>query len=317
MPDTKFYCLHCGQHLEAPADMAGEAVTCPSCNSSLVVPGQPALPMSPAPATRKLQVPREVLRNGPLYSGFWRRALANVVDTSLVDAASNVIMLAVGPAIVAILPGATVLAILIPVIVVRLCLLNWFYFAFMESSRHQATIGKQLFGIIVQDVEGSRISFWRASARYFAPTLLAIPLFIAFLVQLVTMDFKFSVLIGFSLLPAGGGLMILLTQRRQAFHDLFTRCVVVHQCPDTAKLHNLSPWLTALTITGVMVCWTTTFMYNNTKFMPNETEVLRFALSLLSSLFVYGLPIFLLVLIVKIVRTRRKRRRNVPAHGTL
>ncbi|MFV9506304.1 MAG: RDD family protein [Oscillochloridaceae bacterium umkhey_bin13] len=39
------------------------------------------------------------------------------------------------------------------------------YYAAMESSRRQATIGKLLLGLRVTDLQGRRISFWRALGR--------------------------------------------------------------------------------------------------------------------------------------------------------
>jgi uncharacterized RDD family membrane protein YckC len=47
-------------------------------------------------------------------------------------------------------------------VVVLMCLLfvgNWLYHTAMESSHHQATLGKKALGIIVTDMNGNRISF--------------------------------------------------------------------------------------------------------------------------------------------------------------
>lgn len=38
MSDIAFNCPECKQHLEAPAEMAGETVECPKCNQHMVVP---------------------------------------------------------------------------------------------------------------------------------------------------------------------------------------------------------------------------------------------------------------------------------------
>ena len=43
----------------------------------------------------------------------------------------------------------------------------WLYFAGMESSSKQATLGKMALGIKVTDLQGNRISFWRATGRNF------------------------------------------------------------------------------------------------------------------------------------------------------
>ena len=47
-------------------------------------------------------------------------------------------------------------------------LLDWLYYTLMESSAKQATLGKMACGLVVVDVHGRRISFGRATGRYFA-----------------------------------------------------------------------------------------------------------------------------------------------------
>lgn len=48
------------------------------------------------------------------------------------------------------------------------------YSAVSEFSSNQATIGKRIFGIIVVDLEGQRISFIRASFRYIFKVIFAL-----------------------------------------------------------------------------------------------------------------------------------------------
>lgn len=78
----------------------------------------------------------------------------------------------------------------------------WIYYATMESSFKQATLGKMALGIIVTDLQGRRLSFWRASGRYFSKLLSTLILMIGFL-------------------------MVFLTKRKQALHDIITKCLVV------------------------------------------------------------------------------------------
>ena len=47
-------------------------------------------------------------------------------------------------------------------------LANWLYFAISESSKLQATPGKRLCGLFVADYTHQRMTFGRASARYFS-----------------------------------------------------------------------------------------------------------------------------------------------------
>lgn len=49
--DIAFSCPHCAQHLEAPPEMAGDQVECPSCSQAISIPAQPAPTPSPQPQT--------------------------------------------------------------------------------------------------------------------------------------------------------------------------------------------------------------------------------------------------------------------------
>ena len=81
-------------------------------------------------------------------------------------------------------------------------ILNWLYFACMESSRCQATLGKMALGIKVTDALGNRLTFGHATGRHFAKILAAIPLGIGFMM-------------------AG------LTDRKQALHDIIASTFVI------------------------------------------------------------------------------------------
>ena len=80
-------------------------------------------------------------------------------------------------------------------------ILTWFYYAGMESSSRQATIGKSIMGIYVTDLDGQRISFLRATGRYFAKILSALILMIGFI-------------------------MAAFTARKQALHDMIAGTLV-------------------------------------------------------------------------------------------
>ena len=81
-------------------------------------------------------------------------------------------------------------------------LLNWLYFAGMESSPIQATPGKLVLGIKVTDYLGLRPTFLRATARHFCKILSFITLL-------------------------AGYAMILFTRRRQGLHDILSGSLVV------------------------------------------------------------------------------------------
>jgi len=79
---------------------------------------------------------------------------------------------------------------------------NWLYHTMMESSRHQATLGKMALGIKVADMNGNRISFARANGRFFAKWLSGAIMNI-------------------------GYLMAAFTEKKQALHDILAGCLVV------------------------------------------------------------------------------------------
>lgn len=60
---------------------------------------------------------------------------------------------------------------------------SWLYFAFMESSEGQATVGKKAMGIMVTDLHGNRISFGQASGRFFGNFVSTMIIFIGYLMM--------------------------------------------------------------------------------------------------------------------------------------
>src|SRR5215469_5227129 len=79
---------------------------------------------------------------------------------------------------------------------------TWLYFAVMESSQRGATVGKMVCGLRVVDRQGQRISFGRASGRFFAKFISAAILLI-------------------------GYLMAAFTERKRALHDIIAGTLVV------------------------------------------------------------------------------------------
>lgn len=65
-------------------------------------------------------------------------------------------------------------------------LIPWFYFAYLESSANQATLGKMVMRIAVTDMRGNRISFARGTLRFFCIFLSVLTLFIGFLIPAFT-----------------------------------------------------------------------------------------------------------------------------------
>ncbi len=155
--------------------LAAGAAQCPSCGAA-------------APAA-----------TAGLYAGFWRRAAAYFVDGLVLLVPSVVLTLAARSSV-----GLSWLLQL---------LLGWLYLALLESGPRQATVGKMAFGIKVTDLEGNRISFARATGRYFGMFVSGIILGIGFL-------------------------MAAFTARKQALHDMMAGCLVVRaeSSPEQTRL---------------------------------------------------------------------------------
>ena len=122
------------------------------------------------------------------YAGFWLRAGAAVLDVIIVWIGFIVAVLAIA----AVAPPLVLVTFAGP----------WLYFALSESSDKQATLGKQAVGIKVTDMDGRRITFVRASGRFFGKIFSALILYIGFMM-------------------AGW------TAKKQALHDLMADTLVV------------------------------------------------------------------------------------------
>jgi uncharacterized RDD family membrane protein YckC len=103
------------------------------------------------------------------YAGFWIRTGAYLIDGIIVSVVGFVIGLAMADPALAIL--GSVINLLIGIS----------YFALMEASVYQATLGKMAVGIKVGDSSGGQISILNAIGRYFAKIISALLLFIGFL----------------------------------------------------------------------------------------------------------------------------------------
>ena len=81
-------------------------------------------------------------------------------------------------------------------------ILGFFYFVLYESSKQQATPGKQIVGIRVVKTDGNKMSFWNSLVRTLSKSLSSLIIFI-------------------------GWLMPLWTDRKQALHDMIANTAVV------------------------------------------------------------------------------------------
>ena len=131
------------------------------------------------------------------YAGFWKRFGAFVVDSLVLSIPTGVVyglwiymsfrpLLQMGsgsapspdvimPMILKVYGGAFAFQLFSVV-------LFWLYYAFMESSAGQATLGKRVFGIKVVGDKGQRITFWHATGRTLGKFVSAMTLYIGFLI---------------------------------------------------------------------------------------------------------------------------------------
>ena len=127
------------------------------------------------------------------YAGFWRRFLALLIDSLVLSIGLSTVFFVLGIFMVLTLGvGAigsdetvTDIAVVINIMLsfigfIIAFIVQWLYFAIMESSSKQATLGKMAIGIKVTDLDGNRISFGRATGRYFAKILSAMIFYIGF-----------------------------------------------------------------------------------------------------------------------------------------
>jgi uncharacterized RDD family membrane protein YckC len=204
------FCSKCG--IAVPADSA----FCQSCGTAVPRPsiaGYSSSSVSPHAGVGAIAYASNVT-----YAGFWLRLVAYLVDHLILGIAVLAVFIPLfllmgGVALLGSLPHQGSerlepgqLAGLLTVIFAfagASILVQWLYFAYLESGEKQGSWGKQLLGVYVTDLSGNRISFGRASGRFFA--------------KLVT-----------GLIPLGiGYIMAGFTERRQALHDMIASCLVL------------------------------------------------------------------------------------------
>lgn len=137
------------------------------------------------------------------YAGFWIRVLAYIIDSIILGLAGALLGVMFGISVLGLgsdlsdpTGSANLFMNLISLII------GVAYFAGMESSSLQATLGKKALGLVVTDASGNRISLSRGVGRYFAKFLSALILMIGFI-------------------------MVAFTQRKQGLHDIIASTLVL------------------------------------------------------------------------------------------
>jgi uncharacterized RDD family membrane protein YckC len=203
------FCSRCGSTLAtgtAFCQVCGTAVSPGTTASTVMSPAVAAGAVSPhwlPPATRA-------------YAGFWLRLVAHLIDGLLLGAIGFAIVVPIilltgfgatmrgfrpdrqpDPAIIAAFVSSLALMAAVSI------LGSWLYYAYFESSDWQGTVGKKALNLIVTDLNGNRVTFARASGRYFAKIIS-------------------------SLIPLGIGYILAgVTEKKQALHDMIASCLVL------------------------------------------------------------------------------------------
>jgi uncharacterized RDD family membrane protein YckC len=139
----------------------------------------------------------------PIYVGFWWRVLAYIIDYCVLLIPSGIVGFVFGLIAAAgagnsqqtrivINLGGNLLGIIV----------GWLYSVLMESSPKQATLGKMAIGVIVIDAQGDRLTFGRATGRYFGKIVSGLILCIGFM-------------------------MVGWTARKQGLHDIMAGTYVI------------------------------------------------------------------------------------------
>jgi uncharacterized RDD family membrane protein YckC len=139
------------------------------------------------------------------YGGFWIRVGAYLIDYIILQIASTVVMVvvmgSVGGFSAGSAPDDTVLTGAVLAMYLVLLVGNWLYYAILESSSWQGTVGKKALGLVVADGHGERISFGRATGRFFAKIISGLILLV-------------------------GYMMVGWTERKQGLHDMIASTYV-------------------------------------------------------------------------------------------
>lgn len=212
------FCSSCG------ATTAEGAAFCGACGRPV---GAAAAATSPAaPATGSIGSPAvPVAAGGVMYAGFWLRLVAHLIDGVILTigflAVVGITVAVVGVGFFRSLaaginanpPGAGAPFPVFPAVLVGLfflviavfIVLSWLYYAWMESSEHQGTLGKMALGLTVTDMQARPVSFARASGRFFSK----------FITQMIPLAIGY-ILAGF-------------TEKKQALHDIIAGCLVLRK----------------------------------------------------------------------------------------
>jgi uncharacterized RDD family membrane protein YckC len=197
-------CVNCS------GDLPEQGAFCPGCGQPVLRVAVPVATTLTAPSPDRTPPPKPpVAGRSVVYAGLWLRLVAYLIDSVVLAVPAALLLTIVGPSL-----GVRVPLPLVPrdpatlhgLYQLDFILLGvaWLYFALLESSPWQATLGKRMLGLVVTDLDGKRISFTRASMRFFGKLISSMTLLI-------------------------GYFMVGFTRRKQALHDILASCLVIRK----------------------------------------------------------------------------------------
>jgi uncharacterized RDD family membrane protein YckC len=141
-----------------------------------------------------------------IYAGFWLRLVAALLDllALYMPVGFALLIVMVVSKLVNAGKGYDPAVMFLMASPMALVVGTWLYFAAMESSPWQATLGKKMLGLYVTDLHGRRLTLGRATGRTLAKYLSVMTVGIGYL------------LCGF-------------TERKQALHDVVAKCLVLRR----------------------------------------------------------------------------------------
>ena len=119
------------------------------------------------------------------YGGFWKRVIAYLIDAFIIAFPVTMIFGTVIPQTM-MTENIQVTSVAVSMPQVIMLVASWVYFAGLESSAWQATVGKKMLGMKVTDTSGERIDFIKATIRYFSKILSSFILMIGFIIVAFT-----------------------------------------------------------------------------------------------------------------------------------
>lgn len=145
------------------------------------------------------------------YAGFWLRLAAHIIDHFIISfvlgaiVSFTMLIMGISAGIFEDLDNPATQMIFLSfslVIGSAAMIVTWLYYAMMESSSYQGTLGKMALSIKVTNMEGQKITFAQATGRFFGKILSTFILYI-------------------------GYFMIGFTEKKQGLHDILAQCLVL------------------------------------------------------------------------------------------